>query len=360
VKNSHDQYRDSRQQDKALKELSMRTYCGPVASILVRLLKEYHSEVVDAHNDAEAKALVSPETTIEDPRNEMHAIESTIEDTYLPLVQPKIATFDPEEMPTEHYEDLSRRKSNDSTMSGIQVSLQSQIHTPNFPEVNTSEAVSTRKSTRASRQPKRYDDRDFPSDDDPENDLEEDDDFDQQKVASDGNALYSDELSGADSDVHSESENESECSANSEDSNFIDDDDLSAVEDGRADDSGTGVVPQTDTLLLMGHKRKYKKLRANAQEAWNHDRMLREILLEIPADQEYTVEDLKNPLILGRALRVLNCKRLGVTFDTTRISTHISYDHLSKAQRVALDNVWLPDPNDTEAAAIRQTLASVG
>ena len=58
--------------------------------------------------------------------------------------------------------------------------------------------------------------------------------------------------------------------------------------------------------------------------------MLEGLLLKIPLKMKYKVEDLKKPLILGRALRILNYNRLGVEYDTTRISTHIKYLHLSK------------------------------
>ena len=58
--------------------------------------------------------------------------------------------------------------------------------------------------------------------------------------------------------------------------------------------------------------------------------MLEGLLLKIPLKMKYKLEDLKKPLILGRALRILNYNRLGVEYDTTRISTHIKYLHLSK------------------------------
>lgn len=57
--------------------------------------------------------------------------------------------------------------------------------------------------------------------------------------------------------------------------------------------------------------------------------MLEGLLLKIPLNMNYKVEDLKKPL-LGRALRILNYNRLGVEYDTTRISTRIKYLHLSK------------------------------
>lgn len=58
--------------------------------------------------------------------------------------------------------------------------------------------------------------------------------------------------------------------------------------------------------------------------------MLEGLLLKIPLKMKYKLEDLKKPLILGRALRILNYNRLGVEYDTTRISTRIKYLHLSE------------------------------
>ena len=53
-------------------------------------------------------------------------------------------------------------------------------------------------------------------------------------------------------------------------------------------------------------------------------------MLKIPLKMKYKVEDLKKPLILGRALRILNYNRLGVEYDTTPISTHIKDLRLSE------------------------------
>ena len=58
--------------------------------------------------------------------------------------------------------------------------------------------------------------------------------------------------------------------------------------------------------------------------------MLEGLLLKIPLKMKYKVEDLKKPLILGRALRILNYNRLGVEYDTTPISTHIKDLRLSE------------------------------
>jgi hypothetical protein len=308
VLNSHDQYRDSRQQDKALRELAVRTYCGPMAQILVRLLKDHHDEVLKAHatsqsrlpNASDARAQAKDTTKVDNEGTNSEQSEDNI---------------------------TSAIEGSATTAFGANEARASDA---------TIEAGSTRRSSRVKKQPQRF--RSSASD--------------QERAEVEG----ADEESGV-------SENES----GSDDEEYIDKGPASFLreeyetdeEDEVETDDEENAKDETDTLMLSEQKKQFKQLGVHLQEDFDHDRMLEEILLMIPTSMKYKVEDLKKPLILGRALRILNCNRLGVEYDTTRISTHIKYRYLSKEQREAQELRKITRLEDGDEERLKQ-LAHTG
>ncbi|KFY97411.1 hypothetical protein V500_02085 [Pseudogymnoascus sp. VKM F-4518 (FW-2643)] len=83
---------------------------------------------------------------------------------------------------------------------------------------------------------------------------------------------------------------------------------------------GDGSALTTDEM-----KKAFRQQALEFQESFNQEEYNMRLLLSIPVNKVFTVTDLNNPAILERALRILFCRRIGMSSPTARLGPHITY-----------------------------------
>lgn len=111
-----------------------------------------------------------------------------------------------------------------------------------------------------------------------------------------------------------------------------DDDEGSTYEDDldRSDKLDLGQPLFTlESSTLQSLKKSYAKMTRLEQENYDQDEMNIRLLLLLNPNKVYEELDLRNPDILGRALRLLYRARFGQEHESQRLSPHINYTALS-------------------------------
>lgn len=276
TKNSNDQYRDSKQSDKMFMELVTRSCNDDIQDVLVKLLNDKNTEVVQAWDENDRrkkKGKKAPKSHAETLADALSAA-----DTPAPADHADLADPDP--------------------------------------------AVKSRKSERKKIQRVRYDDV-MLSSEVYTHDLPEEEDMQDSKGPQNAGSL----------DQYGEGEDEpfvvSDAYDDLEDiyvpSDEDDDDDLT-------DNAQTRLNFEEASSLDNPNVKKVRsalwQMKGTDIEKLNQDDFNLKALLRYDKDLVYTKEHLANPLVLDRALRLLMQARFGQESSYWRISPHINYDRL--------------------------------
>ncbi|KAL8834745.1 MAG: hypothetical protein Q9170_003622 [Blastenia crenularia] len=315
VLNSNDEFRESKQTDKAIMDMSTRAADPEVQKLLIALLNENNWEVKEAHESAEGIALKSQ---IKE-QSQTNPLTVEIEDGQ------KLASTVADAM------DLGTDDS------------------PRSPKAESSQAH--RRSGRAPKPVSRLID-------DPEN----------QKTILEG-----DDYPGTDSDESRESEH-SEYSeqATDYDEDYQDlDFDFGSDESDSSEKKGEKVKPEQDDYIVDPDgdtrlvsrttkelRQRYSQFTKTEQEEFDQDSIALRQLLSLKVDRVYELSDLNDPEILDRSLRLLYRARFGQSHERIRISPHIRYDKLTKQVCRAIEKNSKMDHQ--EITRKRAIAASVG
>ena len=249
VLNSHDQYRDSKQTDKAVIDLATRSFSTEVKNLLVDLLQESNEEVRMAHESHRGQVLLAKES------------QAVLEQTNVSSDQ-NSSTPSPAKR---------KRKAPERVSDKI-------LSDPKYQRYGRSHKklkVSKPKSTESAVGESEYED------------------VDDQSLTSD--------------------DEEFESYSNDEDE----------------EEEAKGVFFESLTTKKL--REQYSKLDILEQENYSQEDMNIRRLLQLSPTKIYTVEDLQDPEILDRGLRLLFNARFGQTQQMLKISPHIEYDQLPKA-----------------------------
>ena len=303
VTNSHSAFKEAKQSDKALIELATRAHEPAMRSLLVRLLQAYQQEVIAAHTseagrkilDAESNSPLVPavlDSVLVDEPTVTSAGKGTDDDS----VNHKLSTTDPEL-------ETGPESTSDNALTNVATRLRRNVRAPlrfhhdQFDDKGN--AIAEVLANPAQILPRyRYETSD----------------------SSDSDESPNEEYEG---DSAASSDNEDSDDTNSVNEN--DDDDWSPEDDlNLLDDNVDADGPERAT------ERDLKKLMAVdcSNEIYTEEERQLRTLLQIPTDHIYTEEDLKEPEILRRAIKLCYRARLGQSTYSERVSIHIKYTQL--------------------------------
>ena len=292
--------------DKAILDMATRSWSPSIRNLLVQLLKEANSEVRDAHKSAEGKAMKNkisasrdgglPEIPIDAKFDENQRLSTTVKDDY--DLGPGF----------EASSDVDRSKG--PTPAGeAQITGDAQYAA----EV----AFQERFCRRTDRLIDGPDYRNTCSKDG----------LKRKRTADLSESSSSEDKSNSDSDFceeeceHSDSQSGTDYSSDFE------------MGESKENDATRQELIQDEEIMLHNRTQKqmreaFKRMSRKEQENFDQDTLILPQLLSLPPDRVYTLNDLDDPDVHHRALRLLHHARFGQSKEYSRISPHINYDML--------------------------------
>ncbi|KAL8646787.1 MAG: hypothetical protein Q9210_005931 [Variospora velana] len=300
VLNTHDQFRDSRQTDKAIMDMAGRANDPRIRELLVRLLNESNWEVEAAHASQKGLELKAKIQRNEDP-DFLTPYDLEMEDGQRLAAR----AADDMDLDTPAHADADRSGGGDegtNAAAGGRRNRQAPKRLIDEPQFQT---------TWVKKSELKYI-RDRSSDEETEVYASglEDPDY-EEGDSDDGTSGSGSELEAALSEESNGEGHEKEWVS----SEYITD-------------------PNGDIRLVSRAtkeiRKKYQQLTKQEQEDFDQDAITLRQLLALDPKKVYTVEDLETSDILDRSLRLLYRARFGQQQEYIRISPHIRYDKLSR------------------------------
>ena len=298
--------------DKAILDMATRSWSPSIRSLLVQLLNEANSEVRDAHESAEGKAMkneisasrdmVLPEIPIDAKTDENQRLSTTLKDDY--DLGPGF----------EASSDVDRSKGpapagNAKTTGDAQCAA----------EVAFQEGFCHRTREKPHRLIDKPDYRNTYSKDG----------LKRKRTTDLSESSSSEDTPNDDSDFHEE---ESEHSDSQSGTDYTSDFEMGGSQEN---DATRQELTQDEIGEILLHSRTqrqmreaFKRMSRKEQENFDQDTLVLRQLLSLPPDRVYTLNDLDDPDVHHRALRLLHRARFGQSKDYSRISPHVNYDML--------------------------------
>ena len=276
TKNSHDQYRDSKQTDKAVVDLASRSFSSEVQNLLVDLLNKSNKYVKEAHESQRGHEILKEKNFLptEDSNNSINV--EFDEETGGRLA---ITVQDPLDLDLDTVTNPTPRK---------------RLRPDRFADTMLQDDVYQEYGQGKRRKLKG-----------------------KASMNEDVDEEFSDQFEEDSSFKDSENEEEND----DEESEVISDDSDDAFQsDGDGDEITALKDIVLETTTTKKSRQNYSKLTSIEQEQYNQDEMNFRYLLSLSPTRIYTVEDMDDIEVLDRALRLLFHARFGQDQQYMRIS----------------------------------------
>ena len=298
--------------DKAILDMATRSWSPSIRNLLVQLLNEANSEVRDAHEIAEGKAMKNktsasrdggfPEIPIDAKFDESQRLSTTVKDDY--DLGPGF----------EASSDVDRSKG-PAPAGDAQTTGNAQY---------AAEVASQERSCRRTREKleRLIDEPNYRN-------TYRKDGFKRKRTTDLSESSSSEDTPKDDSDFY---EGKSEHSNSQSGTDYSSDFELAG---SKVNDATRQELIQDEVGEIMLHNRTQKQMREafkrmsrKEQENFDQDTLVLRQLLSLSPDRVYTLNDLDDPDVHHRALRLLHRARFGQSKEYSRISPHINYDML--------------------------------